>query len=144
MQNGKAAIASDLTNGVGFGSTEFHVIRPGPRVLAEWVFALVRQACFRAAAEASFTGTAGQQRVPASFMARVPIPVPPLPEQGRIVKLLDAAEELRRLRTAADHRTADLIPALFHEIFGDPTSNPKRWDVVEMREILDGTPNYAP
>lgn len=46
------------------------------------------------------------------------VPVPPLSEQEGIVKLLDEADELRKLRTQADHRTADLIPALFHEMFG--------------------------
>ncbi len=50
---------------------------------------------------------------------RTLIPVPPLVEQERIVKLLDEADELRKLRAAADRRTDDLIPALFHEMFGD-------------------------
>ncbi|WHZ17254.1 MAG: Type I restriction-modification system, specificity subunit S [Nitrospira sp.] len=47
------------------------------------------------------------------------IPIPPLAEQERLVKLLDEADELRKLRTQANRRTADLIPALFHDIFGD-------------------------
>ena len=42
MENGKAAIAKGLTNGCGYGSTEFHVLRPGPYVTAEWVFFLLR------------------------------------------------------------------------------------------------------
>src|SRR5690606_38553705 len=46
MENGKAAIASDLVNGIGFGSTEFHVLRPGPLVLPEWIFALIRRPDF--------------------------------------------------------------------------------------------------
>ena len=53
-------------------------------------------------------------------MPSIDIPVPPLAEQERIVKLLDEADELRKLRAQADRRTADLIPALFHEMFGDP------------------------
>ena len=48
------------------------------------------------------------------------IPLPPLHEQQRIVSLLDEADELRRLREQADRRTADLIPAVFYEMFGDP------------------------
>jgi type I restriction enzyme S subunit len=52
-----------------------------------------------------------------SDVASIRFPVPPLTEQERIVKLLDATDELRKLRTQADHRTADLIPALFDEMF---------------------------
>jgi type I restriction enzyme S subunit len=51
---------------------------------------------------------------------RLQIPVPPLAEQERMVALLDEADELRKLRAQADRRTVDLIPALFHEMFGDP------------------------
>jgi type I restriction enzyme S subunit len=60
-------------------------------------------------------------------LATVPIEFPPLTEQERIVKLLDEADELRKLRTLADRRSADLIPALFHEMFGDPATNEKDW-----------------
>ena len=52
-----------------------------------------------------------------------PIALPPLSEQERIVKLLDKADELRKLRTQADRRTAALIPALFHEMFGGSKSS---------------------
>ena len=137
MQNGKVAIARKLLGGFGFGSTEFHVLRPGPEVLPEWIFAYVRQPSFKAAAEANFTGTAGQQRVPISFMSGSQIPVPPIPEQKRIVAILDAAEELRRLREQTDQRTDDLLPALFHEMFGDPATNPKGWPELSLKEICD-------
>jgi type I restriction enzyme S subunit len=113
MQNGKAAIARSLRGGLGFGSTEFHVLRPRPGVLSEWVFSFIRQPTFRSAAMASFTGSAGQQRVPTEFLKKTLIPVPPLAEQERIVRLLDEADALRKLRTQADRRTAALIPALF-------------------------------
>jgi type I restriction enzyme S subunit len=55
-----------------------------------------------------------------SDLARLGIPLPPLSEQKRIVRILDEAEELRRLRTEADRRTANLIPAIFYDMFGDP------------------------
>lgn len=63
------------------------------------------------------------------------IPVPPVAEQERIVKLLDEAGELRKLRAQADRRTADLIPALFHDMFGDPTTNPKSWPVNKLSAL---------
>ena len=85
MENGKAAIARDLKNGLGFGSTEFHVLRPEAGVLADWLFHFVRQENFRKDAKARFAGTAGQLRVPSAFLDSYPIPLPPLPEQRRIV-----------------------------------------------------------
>jgi type I restriction enzyme S subunit len=63
------------------------------------------------------------------------IPVPPLAEQQQIVKLLDEADHLRKLGAQADRRTAALIPALFHEIFGDLMKNSKGWDVKKLGEV---------
>jgi type I restriction enzyme S subunit len=63
------------------------------------------------------------------------IPLPPLADQERIVKLLDEADELRKLRTQADRRTSSLIPALFHEMFGNPATNPMGWPYVSMEEV---------
>lgn len=144
MQNGKAAVASDLCGGLGFGSTEFHVLRSAGSVLPRWVFAFVRQPAFRSAAEASFTGSAGQQRVPADFLKTFPIPVPPLAEQERIVKLLDEADELRKLRAQADRRTAALIPSLYDEMFGDPKHS---WRSSALGELIQdfryGTSNKS-
>lgn len=65
------------------------------------------------------------------------MPLPPLVEQERIVKLLDEADELRKLRAQADLRTADLLPALFHEMFGDPDTNPFDWPVKSAGDLMD-------
>jgi type I restriction enzyme, S subunit len=117
MENGKAAIARDLVNHRGYGTTEFHVIRPSALVLAEWIFAIIRTAEFRRAAASSFQGAVGQQRVPASFLDSFRIPLPPLSEQHRIVEILQEAEEIRRLRAEAEVKTAELIPALSSSFF---------------------------
>nr|WP_312972149.1 restriction endonuclease subunit S [Pseudomonas sp.] len=103
MENGKASIASNLENGLGFGSTEFHVLRPTEIVLSEYVFSFIRQKAFRDRAASAFVGTGGLQRVPTDFLSRVKIPLPTLPEQQRIVDVLQQAEatsihELRRQR----------------------------------------------
>lgn len=95
MENGKAAIAKGLTNGRGFGSTEFHVLKPQADVLSEWIFYFVRQESFRKDAKSNFTGTAGQLRVPASFLEDYPFPLPPLAEQRRIVEAIE--QQLTRL-----------------------------------------------
>ena len=70
MENGKSALAKKLFNGVGFGSTEFHVIRPGNKILGEWIHFLTRSKEFRNDAASRFKGTAGQQRVPQSFLEK--------------------------------------------------------------------------
>lgn len=69
-------------------------------------------------------------------LASQKIPVPPLPEQERIVELLDAAGELRRLRAEADRRTADLLPAIFHEMFGDLSNGHGSWPCKPLRDLL--------
>ncbi len=124
MENGKAAIARDLVHGYGFGSTEFHVLRASENVLPEWLHFFVRQATFRHEAKRNFTGTGGQQRVPATFVANTLIPLPPLPEQRRIVDLLTRAEGIVRLRREAADKAAELIPAIFIDMFGDPAQTP--------------------
>jgi type I restriction enzyme S subunit len=119
MENGKAAIARNLINQRGYGSTEFHVLRPSSLVLAEWVFAIIRTSEFRRAAEGSFQGAAGQRRVPGPFLENFRIPLPPLTEQQRIVEILQEAEEIRRLRGEVEAKTSELIPAIFADTFGD-------------------------
>ena len=143
MENGKAAIASELAGGLGFGSTEFHVLRAKDGVLPEWLFYFIRQPAFRSEAKRNFTGTAGQQRVPTTFLASATLPVPPLPEQRRIVDLLSRAEGIVRLRREAEKKAAELIPALFLDMFGDPATNPKGWRTASLGDlctrITDGT-----
>lgn len=104
MENGKAAIARNLLNRIGFGSTEFHVLRANPLVLPEWLYYFLRQESFRRNAKANFTGTAGQMRVPKQFLIDHIIPLPPIYEQRRIVDLIESItsliEEIGRLASA--------------------------------------------
>ncbi len=68
-------------------------------------------------------------------MKAVEIPLPPLDEQHRIVRILDEAEALRQLRARADERMAEFIPALFNQMFGDPATNPKGWPIFLLGDI---------
>jgi type I restriction enzyme S subunit len=121
MQNGKAALAKNLVNGVAFGSTEFHVIRPGKSVYGEWIYHLVRHKAFRDDAADHFKGTAGQQRVPKSFFEEKLIPVPPLHEQRRIVAALDAlqveVDALKRLQAETAAELYALLPSILDKAF---------------------------
>lgn len=90
MENGKAAIASKLTNGRACGSTEFYVLRPEAGNEASYIWRFIRQKSFRQEAEKHMSGAVGQRRVPRAYLESHPIPLPPAQEQRRIVAKLDA------------------------------------------------------
>ena len=87
MQNGKSAITSNLTNGVGCGSTEFYVLRPKDEsVSIEYIYCLLRHHKVLEAAKNSFGGSAGQQRVSSGYLKSLMIPVPPKEKQIEVTK----------------------------------------------------------
>jgi type I restriction enzyme, S subunit len=147
MENGKAAIADNLVGGLGFGSTEFHVLRPGPLLDRNFLFHMVRLPEFRRQAKAQFTGTAGQQRVPTTFLQNFTLSLPGLEEQRNIVDILDRAASIRRLRRQAQATAHQIVPALFHKLFGDPGTNPVGWPLLPLgdvvRAISGATPSKA-
>lgn len=142
MENGKGAIARNLINAVGFGSTEFHVVRPKREILPDFVYRYLSLKPIRKFAESNMTGSAGQKRVPESFLKRLTIPLPPLPTQRSIADILEEADCLRKLRRQTDEKMQDLIPSLFVEMFGDPATNPKGWVVVSLGDICK-KPEYG-
>lgn len=141
MQNGKSAIARNLCNGLGFGSTEFHVLRPSHEVLPEWLWYFVRQESLRSEAQRSFKGSAGQQRVPADFLASHAIPLPSLSEQRRIVgrmkEMLSHLEAIRQLRSQAEREGNLLLRSLRREYFGSPERVPESWTEARLDEYAD-------
>lgn len=81
-------------------------------------------------------------------LASIDFPLPPLPEQSRIVDLLTRAEGIVRLRREAEKKAAELIPALFLNMFGDPATNPKGWVLETLGQHVKipsvvRTPNLA-
>ena len=86
FENGKAAIARNLTNGIGFGSTEYIVIRANTSlVYPEWIFYHINTPEFIDGGKSFMTGTAGQQRVDINYVKQYRIPVPSLEEQKKIL-----------------------------------------------------------
>ncbi len=106
MENGKAAVVPVIPSGLGFGSTEFHVLRPKPGIEARFLWHFVRQEHFRRAAEQQMTGSVGQLRVPSAFLEDFPIAVPDEDTQRAIVHLLD--ETLEASRSARIHVSSAL------------------------------------
>ena len=103
MENGKAAIASGLTNGIACGSTEFYVFRPDAGFSAAYLWRFLRQRSFREQAEKHMSGAVGQRRVPRNYLEDHLLPLPPAAEQHRIVAKLDAlTTRLARARAELD------------------------------------------
>lgn len=132
FENGKCGIAKNLTNGVGFGSTEFIVLRPNSNVLSEWVYYCVARSKFLAEGSRNMTGTAGQQRVQQDFVKSYIIPLPPLEIQKQIGQTLDVASELIALYKKQLAELDNLIKSTFYDMFGDPVTNDKGWEVTKL------------
>jgi type I restriction enzyme, S subunit len=85
MENGKVAIVEKLKNNIGFGSSEFHVIRCKEELQNKFLFYYLLQEKFRNDAEHAMTGAVGLRRVPKIFIERYLLPLPPVDDQSRII-----------------------------------------------------------
>jgi type I restriction enzyme S subunit len=152
MENGKAAIARGLINGVGFGSTEFHVIRPNNEVIPDYIFYFLRQESFRNEAKANFSGTAGQLRVKASFIENTIIPVPPLPEQERIVERIESlftqldagVAALKRAQAALKRYRASVLKAACEGRLVPQDPNDEPAEELLQRILAEKGQKYTP
>ena len=93
MENGKTAIISNLKEKIGYGSTEFHVLRSTKIIDNKILYNFLKQQRFREDAKYNMTGSVGFRRVPTDFMKNYPFPLPPLEEQQEIVRVLDEVLE---------------------------------------------------
>ena len=126
MENGKGAIAQELTNGIGMGSTEFYVLPPiEGKSNSYWLLALTRMPIFREQASKNMSGTGGQKRVGASFLDNFMVGLPPVEEQNRFERIYRQAD-----KSGFDGRKSQFI-----EMTGDPRTNPKSWQVKTLSEL---------
>lgn len=121
MENGKHAIATGLIDGIGFGTTEFHVLRPLGLLDATWLQSYLRRPEILHEAVNHFTGAVGQRRVPPSFLEELEIPLPPLPEQERIAAIItEQLAAVERARKASEEQLATinaLPPSMLRQAF---------------------------
>jgi len=89
FENGKGALVRGTLRGVGFGTTELHVLTPSPEVDGRFLYYVTASEPFRKLGEAQMTGAAGQKRVPEEFVRDFRIPLPPLHYQRALVSFLD-------------------------------------------------------
>ena len=89
FENEKGAICAELENGIGFGTTELHVLRPPPDINTQFLWYALRTKPFMDLGEASMRDVAGQQRVPEEFVGNFEIPIHLPDKQRAIVDFLD-------------------------------------------------------
>ena len=96
MENGKGGVAKSLKNNIGFGTTEIHVLRPISNITnSQWIYHLTKLPLFRKDAEIHMTGSAGQKRVPTTYLANFKIKVPPIELQNKFAERVEKIEKLK-------------------------------------------------
>lgn len=108
------------------------VIRPNPvKVYGRFLMHILNSRESLNSIKRHVTGTT-RQRIARSKLAKIEIPFPPLKEQKRIAKILDAADQLRCQRREALAQLDVFLQSTFLDLFGDPVTNPKGWEVVPL------------
>lgn len=83
-----------------------------------------------------------QPNISQGLIRSTEIPLPPLPEQKRIVAILDKADAIRRKRQQAIQLADDFLRAVFLDMFGDPVTNPKGFPIGTIRDLV-ATADYG-
>ena len=119
MENGKGAVAVGLCNGIGFGSTEFHVLRPvNGKSNPYWIYSLTSFESFRKDAAANMTGSAGQRRVPVSFLERYKVSLPPINLQEQFAAFAAQVDKSKFVVQKALDEAQLLFDSLMQKYFG--------------------------
>ncbi|MEQ4922097.1 restriction endonuclease subunit S [Proteus hauseri] len=117
FENGKGALARELKNGIGFGSTEFHVIRANYGLSCpDFIYYLTTSGAFRSQGEFNMTGTAGQKRVSKNFIEKYLIACPPLIEQQMISNILNSIDKKLSLLEQQKAETKNLKKGLMQKL----------------------------
>lgn len=137
FENGKLGIARGLTNGVGFGSSEFIVLRPMPELDAEFLYYYLARPTFLEEGVKTMTGAVGHKRVAKDFIESYTIPLPSRSEQRDIVAILDEAfaaiatskANIESSLKSAKELYAGQMQALFNQ--------EDCWERVKLEDLLE-------
>lgn len=167
FENGNIAIANNMKQGVGFGSSEIFVLRMNDKVLNTYMFYITQTAKFQEGACATMCGVGGLKRISPLFMRTYELDIPSLSKQQRIVDYLDAKlgkidariavlvkqqDAYARLKKSVVHHavTRGLNPNVFLKDSGVEWIGmiPEHWEVKRVKELCSfvrrgATPNYV-
>jgi len=154
FENGKGAIARGLVNGLGFGTTELHVLRPREEIDTHFLFYVTISHAFRSLGAACMYGAGGQKRVPDEFVRDFKNPIPPLPEQRAIAAFLDRetaridgliAKKQRQIELLQEKRAALISHAVTKGLDPDAPMKdsgiewlgqiPEHWEVRKVKHL---------
>lgn len=146
LENGKICQVRNLKNDVGFGSTEFHVLRGRENTSdTNFVFYLSRWKEVRDHAELNFDGTSGRQRVPKQAFDDLILNLPPLTEQKAIASILSSLDDKIDLLQRQNATLEAMAETLFRQWFVEEAK--EEWETKKLKEIVlhvkPGT-NYQP
>ena len=116
MENGKGTIAR-ISNEIGFGSTEFHVLRPNKKITSEFIYFLLFLDSLRKMAKENMTGSAGQKRVPKSFLQTLKIPLPSISLQQKFSKIVEQVEKMKENVKKTNQNSEELFNSLMSKAF---------------------------
>ncbi|MBX0324792.1 restriction endonuclease subunit S [Halomicroarcula sp. F13] len=156
FENGKGALAKNIKNNIGFGTTEFVVLRPDDELNNEFLYYVTASNLFRKVGEGQMKGAAGQKRVPDEFFQNFPQPLPPKEEQLAIVNFLNKEENRINKLIREKKRLIDLLREKEVSLIKNLVSNgiksnrnvkqsgvewlgdiPEDWEVRDLRYIAD-------
>ena len=119
MENGKGAVAVGLCNNIGFGSTEFHILRPiNDKSNPYWLYSLTSFDTFRKDAADNMTGSAGQRRVPAVFLEKYKVTLPPIELQNQFAAFVEQTDKSKVAVQKSLDEAQLLFDSLMQQYFG--------------------------
>lgn len=135
FENGKSCVFSELPNGIGAGTTELHIFRNlFHSVVPRFLLYYLKNPHYIAKAVPNMTGSAGQKRVPTPYFTNQPFPLPPLPEQHRIVaridQLMTRCDVLEILRKEREEKRLAVHAASIQQLLAAPSGT--AWDFIEQ------------
>lgn len=138
FENGKMGIARNLTNGVGFGSSEFVPLRTDGTIIPEFLFYYLLRDKFRQDGAKVMSGAVGHKRVPHDYILELMTPIPPLEEQKQIVAVLDAAfEGLTRAKENAEANLQNARELFERSLDTFYVADLAGWPSISLGEISD-------
>lgn len=119
FENGKSGIAENLENGIGFGSTEFYVLRSKGKILSDWIYHIISSEKFLEEGKHSLVGTTGRRRLMKQYVETFEIPLPPLSEQKQIAALFQSIETAMEQVDGQERNLLQLKNKLLRDLFSD-------------------------